>query len=163
VVPQTHILTKGRKTKNFGCLNIMKSFLLGKLLTTNTDYQTEDDTFLVIKKVCTEDTAKLTLKVDGIPVSEITKDIAPLYKSESTFLGAFDLGDLYIVVPPNKILRGEGTASKRFRIIGYLNKLAPGEALPAAFAARYTEQGLKHYSYKKTVLAADTAVGAYLF
>jgi len=138
----------------------MKSYLLGKLLDTNTDYQTEDDTFLVIQKVCTEDTAKVTLKVDGIPVCEITKDIAPLYKSESTYLGAFNLGSLYIVVPPNKILRGEGTAAKRFRIIGYLNKLAPGEALPAGFAARYTEQGLKHYSYKKTVLASDTAVGA---
>jgi len=67
---------------------------------------------------------------------------------------------LLFLVPPNKIFRAEGTADKKIRIKGFLNKLAPGEALPAGFAARYTEQGLKHYSYKKTVLAAATAVGA---
>jgi len=138
----------------------MRSYPLGKLLTTNTDYQTEDDTFLVIQKICTDDTAKLTLKVDGIPVAEITQDIAGKYMSESRFLPAFDLGDLFIVVPPNKILRGEGTAAKAFRIIGFLNKLEPGEAMPATFAGRWAEQGLKYYSYKKTVLASDTACGA---
>jgi len=77
----------------------MKSFLLGKLLATNTDYQTEDDTFLVIQEIGTNDTAKLTLKVDGIPVAEITQDIAGYYMSESRFLPLFKLGDLYIVVP----------------------------------------------------------------
>lgn len=138
----------------------MKSFLLGKLLYTNTNYETEDDTFLIIQKVCTEDDAKVTIKVDGIPAAEIITDMAPLYQSESTFLKLFKLSDLFVVVPPNKILRLEGTDDKRVRIVGFLNKLAPGEALPAAFAARWTEQGQKYSSYKKTALAADTACGA---
>ena len=138
----------------------MKSYPLDKKLVTNTDYTMEDDTAFVITEIGTDDTAKVTAKVDGVPCLEFTSDIAGLVSNANNRNPLFNLGDLYIVVPPNKVLRFEGTASKDVRIKGHLLKFGPGESLPAGYVARYNEQGKKFYSYKSGALDSDVAIAA---
>jgi hypothetical protein len=138
----------------------MKSFLLDKRLATNTDYKTESDTAFIITEIGTDDTAKVVAKVEGVPCGEFITDIAPLISKSANRLPLFDLGDLYIVIPPDKTFRFEGTASKYVRIKGTILRFAPGESLPASFVSRYTEQGKKFWSYQAGSLSSSVSVGA---
>jgi hypothetical protein len=138
----------------------MKSFILDKNLVTNTDYTTESDTALIIQEIGTDDTAKVTAKVEGVPCGEFTSYLGPLNSNSTNRLPLLNLGDLFIVVPPDKIFRFEGTASKNVRIKGTILRFEPGESLPASFVSRYTEQGKKFITYLTASLADDTAVAA---
>lgn len=136
----------------------MRSYSLDKRLATNTDYTVEDDTALIINEIGTDDTAKVTAKVDGVPCGEFITDIAALITDSNNRNPLFNLGDLYIVVPENKVLRFEGTANKFVRIKGSLLKFDPNEGLPAGFVARFNEQGKKYYSYQADSLDSTVAV-----
>jgi hypothetical protein len=138
----------------------MKSFLLDKRLATNTDYKSESDTAYIITEIGTDDTAKVTAKVEGVPCGEFITDIAPLITKSTNRLPLFDLGDLYIVIPPDKTYRFEGTSSKYVRIKGHILRFAPGETLPASHLSRYTEQGKKFWSYQADSLDSTVSVGA---
>jgi len=138
----------------------MKKFKLDKRLKTNTDYYTESDTAFIIRKIGTDDTSKVTVKVEGVPCAEIVTDFAPLYATSTNRLDLFDLKDLYIVVPPDKNFRFDGTSGKYVRIQGEILRLGPGEALPASYAGRYTEQGKKFWSYQKDSPDSATSVAA---
>jgi len=138
----------------------MKSYVLDKRVKTNTDYVIEDDTALIIQEVGTDDTSKVTAKVDGVPCLEFITDIAALITNASNRNPLFNLGALYIVVPPTKTLRFEGTDNKYVRIRGSLLKFGPGESLPAGYVARYNEQGKKFYSYQAGALSSTTTVAA---
>jgi hypothetical protein len=138
----------------------MKSFPLDKRLATNTDYYTESDTALIIQEIGTDDTAKNTAKVEGVPCAEIITAIGALLQNASNRLPLFNLGDLFIVVPPDKTYRFNGTASKYVRVKGTILRFAPGESLPASFVARYTEQGKKFYSYQAGALTSSASIAA---
>jgi hypothetical protein len=138
----------------------MKVFKLDKTLATNTDYTTESDIALIIQEVGTDDTAKVTAKVEGIPCAEFTSYLGPLNSNPTNRLPLLNLKDLYIVVPPDKIFRFEGTSEKNVRIKGLLLRFEPNEGLPAEYIARYTEQGKIFFSYLIASLENDTAVPA---
>jgi len=103
-----------------------------------------NDRFYVIKKIGTDATSDTKLVIDGVETGEIINTIAPLHKTSSNLLGPLDLGDLYYVVPPNKTFEIDGPSGAKVRCIGLIGVLAPGEALPANYASRFTDQG-KHY------------------
>lgn len=138
----------------------MQSFKLDKVLASNTDYYTESDTVLVINKIGTDDTAKNTAKVEGRPCAEIIASMAGLVTVAANRLPLFDLGELNIVIPPDKTFQFSGTGSKYIRIVGSILRLAPGEFTPAGFLARYSEQGKKFYSYQYAKVASDFNLAA---
>jgi hypothetical protein len=138
----------------------MKSFPLDKRLVTNTDYYTESDTALIIQEIGTDDTAKVTPKVEGVPCAEIITAMAALLQNASNRLPLFNLGDLFIVVPPDKTYSFSGTDGKYVRIKGTILRFAPGESLPASFVARYSEQGKKFWSYQADALDSSASIAA---
>jgi len=138
----------------------MKSYRLDKELVVGTTYYTESDKALVIMEAGTDDTSKITLKVNGVPCLEITQDAAPLVKTSSNMNDLLKLGDLYVVVPPDTTFYVDGTASKKMRIRGFILDLAGGESLPAGYLARFKEQGKKFFSYISKNLTYDTTVPA---
>jgi hypothetical protein len=134
-------------------------YKLDKIFVQGATYQTPNDRFYVIKKVGTDATSDCYLKIDGVDTGAIISDVAPLHRTSSNLLGPLDLGDLYYVVPPNKTFTVEGPSGAKIRAIGLIGKLAPGEALPAQYASRFTEQG-KHYLTYDTATATLAAAGA---
>lgn len=138
----------------------MKSFLLDKRLKTNTDYYTEADVAFIITEVGTDDTARVTAKVEGVPCGEFITAMAALAISADNRLPLFQLGDLQIVVPQDKIFRFTGTTGKWVRIKGHILRFAPGEGLPAGYVARYNEQGKKYWDYQAAALAASASIAA---
>jgi len=138
----------------------METFILDKRLKTNVDYFTEADTALIIRFFGTSDTARVTAKVEGVPCGEFITDIANLMTDETNRHPLHDLGDLYIVVPPDKTYRFEGTTGQYVRVKGQILRFAPGEVLPAAHAARYTEQGKKYWDFVADALTSTVTVAA---
>ena len=117
---------------------------LDKIFVQGTNYELPNDRFYVIKKIGTDATSATKLKIDGVDTGPIINSVAPLHKTSSNLLGPLDLGNLFYVVPPNKTFSVEGASGAKFRCIGLIGKLAPGEAMPAQYAGRFNEQG-KHY------------------
>lgn len=138
----------------------MKSFLLDKRLSTNIDYYTEADTALIIQEIGTDDTARVTAKVEGVPCCEIITDIAALKTDADNRLPLFDLGVFNIVIPQDKVYRFSGTTGKYVRVKGTILRFAPGESLPASFVARYNEQGKKYWDYQAKTLTASASIAA---
>jgi hypothetical protein len=124
-----------------------KAYKLDKLFAMNTDYTMEADKALIIRKVGTDDTADVTPNIDGINLGVFTKAVAPLPRTYDFDLPLLDLGDLYYVVPPDKILKFTGTATKFVRCVGDILKLAPGEPLPGNYLDRFNNQGNKFVTY----------------
>ena len=123
---------------------MVEYYKLDKIFLQGVNYQAPNDRFYVIRKIGTDQTADVYLKIDGVDTGAIISGIAPLHKISSNLLGLLSLADLFYVVPPNKIFSVEGPAGAKLRAVGEIGKLAPGEALPADFASRFTDQG-KHY------------------
>jgi len=119
-------------------------YKLDKIITQGTTYTTPPDRFYVIRKVGTDATSSVKLVIDGVETGAFYNTIAPLHKTSSNLLGPLDLGDLYYVIPPDKTFYVDGPSGAKVRIIGEIGVLSPGEALPADYARRYTDQG-KHY------------------
>ncbi|MCD6590271.1 hypothetical protein J7K74_03770 [Candidatus Woesearchaeota archaeon] len=111
-----------------------------KTLKTGTEYQTEERELWVIKRIGTDATSDLTIKIDNKDVLTIRDLWAPIVKSTSNILGPFDLGDLYLVVPPaTKIICG--TATGNFvRIEGEKLILEPRESPPGDIMSRFYAQ-----------------------
>jgi len=131
-------------------------YYLKKTLKTNVTYEMEKDRYYVIKRIGTDSTAKVTVKVDGIPVIDIFSTIAPIAKTSSNLLGPLDLGEYFIVVPPERKLLFESTASANVYVEGDLVVLAPGEAIPTEHLARYNT----YVSRKITFVDTSVTVGA---
>ena len=137
----------------------MKTYKLDKTIAVDTDYTAEMDKGYVIKKVGTSSADIATLSVAGAPCLEIVKDLAPAFAEEKNLNPLLDLGDNYVVVPPQKKLRFSGSADSEIRLQGSIIELEPGEFLPAGLLARHSEQAVKFISYKSGVVTvAATAV-----
>ena len=131
---------------------------LDKIFVQGTNYELPNDRFYVIKKIGTDATSATKLKIDGVDTGPIINSVAPLHKTSSNLLGPLDLGNLFYVVPPNKTFSVEGASGAKFRCIGLIGKLAPGEAMPAQYAGRFNEQG-KHYHCGDNLFRPDFREG----
>jgi len=126
---------------------MVEYYKLDKIFVQGTTYQAPADEFLVIKKLGTDAATDAFLKIDGGDTGKLITDVAPLHKTSSNLLGPLDLKELYYVVPPDKKFWIEGPSGAKFRCIGQIGKLAPGEAMPATYAARFAEQTKKYLTY----------------
>ena len=117
------------------------------MLKTNVTYEMEKDRYYVIKKIGTDVSAKVTVKVDGIPVLDIFNTIAPIARTSSNTLGPLDLGELFIVVPPERKLLFESSGSGNVYIEGDLVVLSPGEAIPSEHLTRYNAYATRKITY----------------
>jgi len=101
---------------------------LRKVLKTNTMYEMEKDRYYVIKRIGTDTTSTVTVEVDGIPVAQIFSTIAPIARTSTNLLTPLDLGEYFIVVPPERKLYFRSSASANVYIEGDLVVLSPGES-----------------------------------
>jgi hypothetical protein len=138
---------------------MVEYFKLDKIFVQGTTYETPNDRFYVIKKIGTDAASATHLTIDGVETGDLISTVAPLHKTSSNLLGPLDLGDLFYVVPPNKTFTVDGASGAKFRCVGLIGKLAPGEAMPTNYASRFTEQG-KHYLTYDTATATLAAAGA---
>jgi len=122
-------------------------YVLKKILKTNTTYEMEKDRYYVIRKIGTDVSAKVTVKVDGIPVADIFNLIAPIAKVRTNILGPRDLGEYFIIVPPERKLLFESTGSGNVYIEGDLVVLSPGEAIPSEHLTRYNTYATRKITY----------------
>lgn len=125
----------------------MKEFFLSKYLVVDTEYQTDKRQVLVIKKVGTNSTSKVTLSVDGVPCLEVIQNIAPLRKTSSTIIGLLDLEEYYVVVPPETKFSFTGASGSYLNIVGSVLQLEPGENLGDPYLGRYSVQGKQYITY----------------
>jgi hypothetical protein len=130
-------------------------YKLQKILKTNTTYEMEKDRYYVIKRIGTDASAKVTVKVDGIPVVEVFNSIAPIARTSSNLNGPLDLGEYFVVVPPERKLLFEATATANVYVEGDLVVLSPGESIPSEHLTRYNT----YASRKITYVDASVTVG----
>jgi hypothetical protein len=117
----------------------------------------EKDRYYVIRKIGTDVSAKVTVKVDGIPVLDIFNLIAPIAKTSSNTLGPLDLGDLFIVVPPERKLLFESTGSGNVYIEGELVVLAPNEKISDEHLMRYQAYATRKITYADVSVTVGTS------
>jgi len=119
-----------------------KEFAAGTL------YRAESDKYYIFKEVGTDSTLEPSyLEIDGKRVLEIYGKIAPLKKTDSNLLGLFDLGENYLVVPPNKAFIFNGSTGSKLKVRGILGSLGPGEVMGGVYASRFAVQHVKIYSF----------------
>jgi len=137
----------------------MKYYKLDKIFVANTEYRAEDDKLYIIQKIGT-DLSDVKPSVAGQKIGALNSSFAPLHRTSSNVLGPFDLKDLFIVVPPRKILKFESSSSGSVRAIGKIVELGPGESIPNDLLARYEAHGKNYYTYStgSESLGTDTAI-----
>ena len=124
-----------------------KTFVLDKIVTQGTDYRTHRRVALKINKIGTDATAASHLVIDGKVMGDIIEDVAPLHYENTKINGLLDIGRLPYVIPPDTDFTVEGGAGAKFRIVGTLYQLAPGESIPGDIMARFNEQPSKYIQY----------------
>jgi hypothetical protein len=133
------------------------AYILRKILKTNVTYEMEKDRYYVIKRIGTDAGSKVTVKVDGIPVLDIFNIIAPIARTSSNLLGPMDLGEFFIVVPPERKLLFESAASANVYIEGDLIVLSPGETIPTDHLTRYNTYATRKITYVDVSVAVGTS------
>jgi len=136
------------------------TYFLKKILKTGTTYVMEKDRYYVIKRIGTDASSKVTAKVDGIPVVDIVSTIAPIARTSSNTLGPLDLGEYFIVVPPERQLYFDSSSSANVYIEGDLVVLSPGEAIPTEHMARYNTYNNRKITYVDTSVTIGTSWSA---
>lgn len=139
-----------------------KYYVLDKIFAANTQYRMEPDKYLIIKKLGTDISGEVVVKVDGQECGKIHSNLAPLTKTGSNMLGPTDLGQYYIVVPPNKVLEFSSSSSGNIRAIGLIRELGAGENIESEHLTRYNNRGnayKTYFEFTKT-LGTDEAVAA---
>jgi len=133
------------------------TYILKKILKTNTTYTMEKDRYYVIKRIGTDATSKVTVKVDGMPAVDIFSTIAPIAKTSSNALGPIDLGEYFIVVPPERQLLFESSATANVYIEGDLVVLLPGETVTTEHLTRYNTYANRKITYIDTSVTVGTS------
>jgi len=137
----------------------MKVYELDKLVAMNTEYTMERYRAYIIEAWGTDDTAEVTAKIDAKTVGKILTELAPLRKNTANFCGPLPLGPLFLVVPPDKTYKFEGTAAKFVHILGKILELAVGEVLPGEYLSRFANQ---HNEYVTCLEGTDVGTGTSL-
>jgi len=133
-----------------------------KIFDIGTTYRAEPDKAYIIKAVGTDSTTIARCLVAGAPCCEFLDEFAPCYKINTNLYGPIELGDSYIVVPPDKTLEFSGESGKDVRALGELVVLGPGEALATIHMARFETQTKRFLSYQRDTYShgTDTAWAA---
>ena len=118
-----------------------RKILIRKLYSTGTDYETGAGEVLVVQRIGTDATSKVTMNVEGAPVCETISYLGNYYKDTDRFLDYRDLGSKFVVVPPQRSFNFTiASGSARVAVVGYALKLSPGEAMPGDLATRFNNQ-----------------------
>ena len=125
----------------------MKVYKLDKIYSTGTTYRTEEDKALIIEAIGTNVTDTVTCFIDGVYTTKFNSIFAPLREDVNNALGLLELGDYYLVVPPDKPFRFESATAGRVRVKGKLLVFGPGEVLPPNYLSRFGEQGSKYVTF----------------
>ena len=134
-----------------------KTYPLDKTFPTGASYRAESDKAYIIRKVGTTSDTKASLKVAGGLCLEIISTVAPTQVKAANRWPLLDLGDNYIVVPPNKTLEIIGESAKFVRVKGEILEMGPGELLPAEHLTRYDRQTKKYVSYETATWTSAAA------
>jgi hypothetical protein len=127
---------------------MVRYYPLDKAFKNDTDYTMEADKALLIQAIGTTDTGDVTIRIDGHECGVITKNIAPTPRVYDFDLPLLDLGDLFLVVPPDKTVNFDGTSSSYYtRCVGKLVELEPREVMPSVMADRFRDQPYAHRAY----------------
>jgi len=140
----------------------MPEYKLDKIFNIGTIYRAETDKYYIIKTVGTNSTTKATVKVAGSVCGEFIDKLTPLQPINTNLWGPIPLNECFIVVPPGKTIEFTGESGKVLRLTGIIGELAPAEALPPPYMARYGEQPKKYLTYETASLskAAGTTIPA---
>ena len=122
-------------------------FKLDKVLSTGTTYETPPDRFYIIEKIGTNISGGASLVVDGAPVVTVDQKTANMAPTSSNMFGQTELGEYYVVIPPNTKFWVSASSSGLVHITGKIGHLLPGETLPADLKARYDAQTKKYVTY----------------
>lgn len=125
----------------------MKIYKLDKIYSIGTTYRTEEDKALIIEAIGTNVSDTVTCFIDGTYTTKFNSVFAPLTENVNNAMGLLQLGDYYLVVPPDKPFRFESTASGKVRVKGKLLVFGPGELLPPNYLSRFGEQGTKYVTF----------------
>jgi len=135
---------------------MVKQFPLDLIIVEGETYYTGKREFYVIKKLGTDAASDTHLNIDNKPGGDLVSLVAPLHRTSSNVLGPVNLGNFYLVIPPNTKFFVEGASGAKMRLIGIQGELEVGEALPADLAARFSNQ---HNAYV-THLSGSVSLGA---
>ena len=113
---------------------------LDKILTQGTTYTTHEREAWIIKKLGTNSSTRGYVKIDGKETTYIHTTAAPVHKTSSNLLGPINLGNLYLVVPPETDISWEGASGSILRVVGTKLILSPGESLEASLMDRFNRQ-----------------------
>jgi len=141
-------------------------FALDLVLIEGKDYLTPERVGLVVNQIGTDKEEEVLLEIADKPTGAITTRVAPLHSVSGNVLPLLNLGRLYYVIPPDTRFKVRGPSGAKLRIKGTIQKLAPGEDMPAALMTRYYAQPDNYltrvygrYSHGTDVtLAADAEV-----
>lgn len=137
---------------------MVEYFRTVKVFKVGTVYRTPPNRFYVIRRIGTDASADVSVVVNGVTVLRINSSFAPISKTSSNLLGPLNLGELYIVVPPNIEFEFKGPSGARVLIDGVVGVLNPGEVMPAEYQARFTAQGRHRIEYIAAALDLGTDV-----
>jgi len=130
-------------------------FPLDMIVRQGENYYTGKRQYYVIKKIGTDASSDTHLVIDNKPVGDFISLVAPLHKTSSNELGPANLGNYYLVIPPNTKFYVEGASGAKMRLIGIQGELGIGEAMPADLLARFNNQ---HKAYV-THLSGNVSLG----
>jgi len=122
-------------------------FKLDKVISQGVIYETPPDRGYIIEAVGTNASGPVKLLVDGAPVAVIDVTLSNIAKTGGNLYGPIELGDYYVVIPPNTKFSVDGPSGAKVRIKGKIVHLLPGEGFPADLKARYAEQTKKYVTY----------------
>jgi hypothetical protein len=134
---------------------------LDKIIKQGEVYTLPNDRAFAIKKIGTDQSSDVYLKIDGVDTGAFNSEFAPMAKTSSNLLGPLDLGDYLYVVPNSKKFWLEGPSGGKCRIIGDLIRLAPNEALDAKLVGRFSLQGKAYMTYVKATATLASAGGSW--
>ena len=133
-----------------------KRYLLDKIYTGNTDYTMSADKALIIKALGYDTSEDLTPKIDGADLGVINKEVCPASRVYDFDLPLLDLGPLFYVAPPDKVMRFNATIGGNVRVVGEMLDLGPGETLPPSALSRLTVQGSHFRTFKSGSVKTGT-------
>ena len=117
-----------------------RSFPLDKIVPAGTTFQTDKREAFIISWIGTNSATDGTLKVEDKRVITIKELVAPLRTKGTNLLGPLDLGDFYIVIPPETKYVWDAPSGTALRIIGTKVQLDPLEQLGEPYTTRYKRQ-----------------------
>ena len=140
-----------------------RKVLIRKIYSTGTTYETGASEVLVIQAIGTNSTYGIKVEVEGAPCCETIRYLGPLHKDTDEFLDPRPLGDKFVVVLPQRSFEFTTTGpSANVSVVGYMLKLAGGEAVPSDLVARYNAQTKDYLTYvnESVTVSAGTTIPA---